>query len=164
MTDASITSAAELEALLARARETRDPSVLAAAIPYASVIGLSLAQDGEGDAIVARMRYADDLIGDSTIPALHGGTIAALLESTAILSVLWRAEAPVLPRTITITIDYLRTGRPVDTLCRASIVRQGRRIVVVSVRAFQEDEAAPIATAIVHVLCTTDERAAPEPR
>lgn len=160
MSDAAITSVAELEALLTRAREARDPGMLAAVMPYASFVGLTLERDGEGDELLARMRYASDLIGDSTIPALHGGTIAALLESTAILSVLWRADTAVLPRTITITIDYLRSGRPIDTLCRASIVRQGRRVVVVSVAAFQDDESKPIATAIVHVLCTGDERGA----
>lgn len=143
-------SPAELQALLARAREADDPGLLASAIPYATFVGLSMERDGEG--ILARLRYADHLIGDSTIPALHGGTIAALLESTAIFSVLWRADTTALPRTITITIDYLRSGRPVDTRCRASIVRLGRRVTVVAVSAFQDDEAKPIATAIVHVL------------
>ncbi|AKF04739.1 PaaI family thioesterase [Sandaracinus amylolyticus] len=147
---------AALEGLLQRAREARDPSVLVAAIPYAQFLGLGLEPDGDG--VRGRLRYDESLIGDATIPALHGGTIAALLESTAILDVLWRAEDEiVLPRTITFTIDYLRSGRPVDTLCRASIVRQGKRVVVVDVRAFQDDdESRPIATAVVHLLVARD--------
>lgn len=152
MSQDAIVTPADLEALLARARAARDPALLSAAIPYASFLGLSIEREGDADEILARLRYSEPLIGDITIPALHGGTIAALLESTAIFSVLWRGDTTALPRTITITIDYLRSGRPRDTLCRATIVRQGRRVVVVSVSAFQDDEAKPIATAIVHVL------------
>lgn len=154
MSGASITqSDLELAALLRRAREADDPSLLVSALPYMQYLGIAIERDGAG--VLGRMRFAEALIGDSSIPALHGGTICALLESTAIFSVLWRAEEAVLPKTITLTIDYLRSGRPIDTTCRASIVRQGRRIAVVSVSAFQEDEAKPIATAIVHVLVTT---------
>lgn len=145
---------AALAALVARARASDDPSALVEAIPYAAFLGLAIERDGEG--VLGRMRYADALIGDSSIPALHGGTIAALLESTAILDVLWCADEVVLPRTITLTIDYLRSGRPVDTLCRASIVRRGKRVVVASVRAYQDDEARPIATAVVHLLVSRD--------
>lgn len=168
MSAASITATPhELEQRLRRARAEDDPSLLLEAIPYASFLGLAIerdvpiaggdARDGEAAAgeggIRARLRYAEDLIGDVTIPALHGGTIAALLESTAMFSVLWTTDELVLPRTITLTIDYLRSGRPIDTLCRATIVRRGRRVVVVAVRAFQEDdESRPIATAVVHVL------------
>lgn len=159
MSDTSTMSEDELAALVERARASGDPGALVSAIPYAAFLGLEIERDGDG--VLGRMRYAEPLIGDASIPALHGGTIAALLESTATLDVLWRfvggsAEEVVLPRTITLTIDYLRTGRPVDTLCRARIVRRGKRVVVVSVSAYQEDESRPIATAIVHVLVSGD--------
>lgn len=149
------TSEDDLAALLSRARAEGEPGALTAAIPYASFLGLVFERDGEG--VLGRLRYSAPLIGDETIPALHGGTIAALLESTAILDVLWCADDIVLPRTITLTIDYLRSGRPTDTLCRASIVRRGKRVVVVDVRAFQEDESRPIATAVVHLLVSRDD-------
>lgn len=152
---ASITTTdAELASLLRQARESGDPSILVAALPYMRFLGLAIERDG--DAVIGTMRYAPDLIGDSTIPALHGGTICALLESTAVFRVLWSAEAGVLPRTITMTVDYLRSGRPVDTRCRATIVRQGKRIAVVDVRAYQDDPEKPIATAIVHLLLASD--------
>lgn len=154
MSTASTMTEDELAALVERAHASGDPGALVAAIPYAAFLGLEI--EGDGDGVLGRLRYSDPLIGDATIPALHGGTIAALLESTAILDVLWRADEVVLPRTITLTIDYLRSGRPVDTLCRAEVVRRGRRVVVVSVRAYQEDESRPIATAIVHLLVSRD--------
>lgn len=148
------TTAAELAGLLRRARESGDPSALVDALPYMRFLHLAI--EREGDGVVGVMRYAPDLIGDTTIPALHGGTLCALLESTAVFSVLWSADEGVLPKTITMTVDYLRSGRPVDTRCRASIVRQGKRIAVVDVRAYQDDPDKPITTAIVHLLLSGD--------
>ena len=36
-------------------------------------------------------------------------------------------------------VDYLRSGRPVDTHARAIVTRQGRRVTNVRVEAWQED-------------------------
>ena len=143
-----------LAALLAEARTAGDPQRLVAVLPYAQFLGLEVTQaDG---VISTRMRYADHLIGDATIPALHGGTLAALLESSAIFAVLFAEKAPALPRTITFTIDYLRSGRAVDTHARARIVRRGRRVAVVETAAYQDDPEKPVATAIVHLLVADD--------
>ena len=142
----------DLAALLAAARASGDASILLDAIPYARFVGLSMRR--EDGVPVASMRFGDHLVGDATIPALHGGTLAALLESTAILAVMVDPVTTNMPRTITITIDYLRSGRAADTHCRARIVRQGRRVVVVQVEAYQEDRDKPVATAVVHLLVT----------
>ncbi len=140
----------DLIALLARARETGDASVLLDAIPYARFLGLSIRS--EGGSPIASMQFAEHLVGDATIPALHGGTLAALLESTAILAVMIDPKTNAMPRTITITIDYLRSGRAQRTDCRARVVRQGRRVAVVATEAYQDDVDKPVATAIVHLL------------
>ena len=140
----------DLAALLADARAKGDASVLLDAIPYARFLGLSMRRE---DGIpIASMRFGDHLVGDATIPALHGGTLAALLESTAILAVMVDPATTNMPRTITITIDYLRSGKAIDTHCRSRIVRQGRRVAVVQVEAYQEDRDKPVATAVVHLL------------
>lgn len=136
--------------MLREARERALPSLLADVLPYCRFLGIELARDGEG--VIATMRYGEHLIGDSSIPALHGGAICGLLETTAMFEVLWSVPNVTFPKTITLTIDYLRSGRPRDTRCRASIVRLGRRIAVVAARAYQDDARKPIATAIVHVL------------
>lgn len=140
----------DLSALLAEARAKGDAGVLLDAIPYARFLGLSMHR--EDGVPVASMRFDDHLVGDATIPALHGGTLAALLESTAILAVMLDPATTNMPRTITITIDYLRSGRAIDTHCRARIVRQGRRVAVVQVEAYQEEREKPVATAVVHLL------------
>lgn len=139
--------------LIEEAKAKHDWSVLGAAIPYAQFLGIS-ADDATGE-LLGKLTYTPALIGNSGIPALHGGTIGALLESTAIFQVLYEAETIVLPRTITITVDYLRTGRPVDTFARGTITRQGRRVASVHVVAWQEDRERPIATANAHLLLTS---------
>ena len=138
-----------LEKLLA-ARESGDFSPLIDAIPYAKWLGISVeVRDGE---LIGKLKYDDKNIGNASLPALHGGTLGALLESTAIYQVLYEAETLTLPKTITITIDYLRSGRPVDTYARGIVTRHGRRVVNVRVEAWQEDRTRPIATAVVHFL------------
>jgi acyl-coenzyme A thioesterase PaaI-like protein len=57
-----------------------------------------------------------------------------------------------LPKTITVTTDYLRSARPEDTRARARIVRRGRRVAVIEARAEQGEPAATVAVAVVHVL------------
>jgi acyl-coenzyme A thioesterase PaaI-like protein len=94
------------------------------------------------------------LIGNATRGALHGGTIGALLESTAILQTLWEAETVALPKIVTITIDFLRSGRPADTFARGTITKKGRRVVNVGVEAWQEDRKRPIARANAIFLLT----------
>jgi acyl-coenzyme A thioesterase PaaI-like protein len=114
-------------------------------VPYARFLGLTAAMQGEG--LITTMRFGQHLIGNRSLPALHGGTLGALLESAAIYELLWRSETIVLPKTITLTIDFLRPGAPVDTHARGVVTRQGRRVTNVRMEAWQADRAAPVATA-----------------
>jgi acyl-coenzyme A thioesterase PaaI-like protein len=128
-----------------RAKESGDVSTLAEAIPYLRFLGISA--DTASGQLVGKMTYSEPLIGNASLPALHGGAIGALLESTAILQALWESETVVLPKIVTITIDFLRSGHPVDTFATAIIAKEGRRIVNVGVEAWQEDRTRPIARA-----------------
>ena len=139
---------------LAEAKRTGDYQGLLDAVPYSRLLGLTAAiENGE---LITTMRYADHLIGNPALPALHGGSLGALLESAAIFELLWRAETIVLPKTITITIDYLRSGGPVDTHARGTVTRHGRRVANVRVEAWQADRAAPVATAHAIFLVTRE--------
>lgn len=134
--------------------EALDP--LVAEVPYASFLGLRV--DTIEPELIVRMPYAEHLIGDNNIPALHGGTLGALLESTAIFTVLRATAATSLPKTITLTVDYLRSGRATDTFARARITKPGRTIAIVQVEAWQTERERPIASANVHFLLRpTDE-------
>ncbi len=127
------------------AKASQDYQRLIDLIPYAGFLGLTAAM--QGGELITTMRYGDHLIGNPALPALHGGTLGALLESAAIFELLWRAETIVLPKTITITVDYLRSAGPVDTHARGIVTRHGRRVANVRVEAWQGDRAAPVATA-----------------
>lgn len=135
---------------LARAKRERDPAMLARIVPYVQFMGISVeVVDGE---LLGRLSYSDMLIGNPGLPALHGGALGGLLESTAVFQLLWDAETVVIPKTIDITIDYLRSGRPVDTWARGILTRQGRRVANVRVEAWQDDRERPIAMAHGHFL------------
>jgi uncharacterized protein (TIGR00369 family) len=130
---------------LTAARASQDYQALVDLIPYAGFLGLTAAM--QGDELITTMRYGAHLIGNPALPALHGGTLGALLESAAVFELLFRSETVVLPKTITLTVDYLRSGAPVDTHARGVVTRQGRRVTNVRMEAWQVDRGKPVATA-----------------
>lgn len=119
-------------------------------LPYARFLGLTSVQDG--DALTVTMPFAEKLIGNPVLPALHGGSTAALLELTAVAQVALLYPRLRLPRPINVTVAYLRSGRPVDVQARARISKAGRRVAHVLAEAWQEDEAQPIASLTAHFL------------
>src|SRR5262245_39169277 len=120
---------------VAEAKRSGDFQALCDLVPYSHFLGLSARLDG--DELITTMKFADHLIGNPALPALHGGTLGALCESAAVFELLWRAETIVLPKTITLTIDYLRSGAALDTHARSIVTRQGRRVTNVRVEAWQ---------------------------
>ena len=140
----------ELAKRIADAKQNGTFASLVDLIPYARFLGVSLEFDG--DALVGRLAFAPRNIGNAALPALHGGTIGALLEFTAMFELLWRTETAVLPKVIGCTIEYLRSGKPQDTFAQAQIVRQGRRVAPLRVVAWQGDRSKPIAAATVQFL------------
>jgi uncharacterized protein (TIGR00369 family) len=135
-------------------RETGDFTAMQQAIPYTRFMGIT-AELVDGD-VVGRMQYSDHLIGNAAVPALHGGTLGALMESTAIFKLLWHGETTAVPKTINITVEYLRSARAEDVFARAVFTRHGRRVANVRVFAFQEDPERPVAVATAHFLLVQD--------
>lgn len=124
---------------------------VAQTVPYLKALGVTLVRDG--DSIRGLMRYRRHQVGNFWIGALHGGTLGALLETTAAFALIWERESEELPRIINVTIEYLRSAKAgLDTHARATIVKHGRRIATVSVVAWQNDESKPVATATCHFL------------
>ena len=103
---------AELDAMLAR-------------IPYARFLGVRM--ELHGDEMTAVLPFAPHLIGNPTLPALHGGVIGAFMEMTAVLQLSIVEAQQRQPRPVDVNIDYLRSGRPEDTYARALIKKAGRR-------------------------------------
>ncbi|HTR86482.1 MAG TPA: PaaI family thioesterase [Reyranella sp.] len=138
---------------LATARKTGNVAGLAEAIPYAKWMQIA-PENGTGE-LLTRMRYHGSLIGNTFLPAIHGGTLGAMLEMTAIFHLLWETEAESVPKIVNITVDYLRSAGPRDVIAAAKVTKQGRRMVNVFAEAWQDDRSRPVASASAHFLVTS---------
>ena len=138
--------------VIAEARRRDDPNHLIDAVPYAGTLGLRGAATPEG--LVTRLPFRQDLVGNPHLPALHGGVVAAFLELTAAFSLLWRLDGDAIPRSVTLSVDYLRSAGPRESFGRGEITRLGRRVANVRVLAWQDDPARPFAQGNVHLLIT----------
>ncbi|HEX8234303.1 MAG TPA: PaaI family thioesterase [Caulobacteraceae bacterium] len=121
-------------------------------IPYARFLGVDATV--HGDEMTAILPYSEHLLGNPTLPALHGGVIGAFMEMTALAQLLIAEKLMRQPRPVDIAVEYLRSGRPLPTYARAQINKVGRRIANVQVEAWQEERARPIAALRGHFLLT----------
>ncbi len=133
-----------------RAKDSGDATHVVSSIPYFRFLGLQVGRDAQGS--FCQLPEDPRLIGNPRLPALHGGVVGALLESAAIVELIMTSEAEILPKTINITIDYLRSARPILTFARGSVTKHGRRVANVRVEAWQDDPAKPVAAAHAHFL------------
>ena len=76
----------------------------------------------------------------------------AFLETAAIVGVTRELGVLAPPKPIGLTINYLRSGRALDSYARVSIVKQGRRVVAFEAQAWQDDPNKPIASAFGHFM------------
>ena len=127
-----------------------DLGALVQRIPYAQVLGVQVEE--KGNEITLVMPFRDSLIGNVMLPALHGGTIGALLEFTAVIQLLAESQPEALPKTVDFAIDYLRSGRAEATYARATIAKHGRRVANVQVEAWQSVRSKPIASGHGHFM------------
>jgi len=114
-----------------------------AAIPYARFLGVEVAP-GEGP-IEFLLPFRQEIVGNASLPAVHGGVIGAFLELTALLRLIDESGTERVPKPISFSVDYLRSAGPATTRARAEIFKLGRRIANVHVVAWQDDPARPVA-------------------
>ncbi|WP_163559485.1 PaaI family thioesterase [Halomonas sp. NO4] len=137
-------------AWLEKTRAEGDVAAWMALIPYARRIGVSAVTDPQGEGLLFRLDPRDGNVGNVLLPALHGGVVAAFMETAATLDLMLAAREPRLPRIVDVSIDYLRTARVEPTLARCRLLREGRRLANVQVSAWQRSETEPVATARLH--------------
>jgi acyl-coenzyme A thioesterase PaaI-like protein len=146
-----------------RRQTERDAALeaLTGSVPYNRMLGVRF--DRLGDELTGRLPYKGMLIGNPVLPALHGGVTGSFLEITALMQLAWEqvlgqmeeggqaadriaaGNFPPYPKTIDITIDYLRPGLPRETFARATIQKAGRRVANLHVEAWQDSRSRPIA-------------------
>lgn len=135
---------------VAAARESGDYQSVIDNIPYMKFLGLTVSADENGP--IVTMPGSEHIIGNPVLPAIHGGVVGAMLESTAIMHLIWAQESRHVPKIVNLTIDYLRSARVVDTHAQATITKHGRRIANIRIEAWQADRAKPVAAAHAHFL------------
>ena len=133
-------------------KRSGDIGAISALIPYAQAIGLEAFFDNSG--LVTVLRYQESNVGNTQIPAIHGGVVGALLEHAAIMHLLLETELDAIPKIINLSVDYLRPCLTKDTFARGEVIRQGRKVANVRVRAWQESAERPVAAAHAHFLLT----------
>jgi uncharacterized protein (TIGR00369 family) len=124
-------------------------------LPYADFLGIRVAGERDGAPLLV-MPPAEGLIGGPD--RLHGGAIAGLLEIAAIAAIDATLEdgeeARAIFKPITVTVDFMRPGLPVDTYACGEVVRVGGRIANVAVSAWQDDPGRAIAAARMNLAIT----------
>lgn len=119
------------------ARDQGDFTLLRARLPYSRFLDVQVVL--ENGLPRFRMPYRPSLVGNASLPALHGGAVAGFIENAALLHLLLILDEAKVPKTIDLSIDYLRPAQAQDTHAACEVVRQGRRVALVQVRAWQDE-------------------------
>ncbi len=138
-----------------QASTLRDANQLIQYSPYARLIGMQVVHIGKQMMFVLPPIKSN--IGNPSLPAIHGGCIAGFMENAARLHVLASdafdfENGQPLPRVVNFSLDYLRPGRLLYTYASCRVERQGRKVVNVSVKAWQTNYQEPIARARTQLL------------
>jgi uncharacterized protein (TIGR00369 family) len=113
------------------------------AIPYARFLGVGLERVGGTLELV--LPFREEIVGNASLPAVHGGVLGAFLELTALLRLIDESGTDRVPKPITFSVDFLRSAGPTTTRARAEIFRLGRRVANVHVVAWQDQHSRPVA-------------------
>jgi uncharacterized protein (TIGR00369 family) len=119
-------------------------------VPYVRFLGMHA--ELSGDEMTAILPFAPHLVGNTHLPALHGGVIGAFLEMTALAQLSVTQGSAKVHKTIDVTVEYLRPGRALTTYARADLRKVGRRVANVHVEAWQDAREHPIAFLRGHFL------------
>lgn len=100
----------------------------------------------ESDAVLAKVRYGPDLVGDPRTGVLHGGVVTSLLDSAGGLAVLARLGRPLPLATLDLRIDYMRPSKPgLDVFGRVECFQLTRNVAFTRGVAYDADPADPVA-------------------
>ena len=121
------------------------------AMPYTQFIGLEVWLNNQGTPLF-HVPYKSENIGNTFLPALHGGMIGGFIESAATLFLKQHSGLDQFAKIIDFSIEYLRSGHPESMFAACTLTRQGSRIAHLSVEVWQKDRERPIAVGRVHCL------------
>ena len=139
-----------LQDLIAREPNAETLSLWIEKVPYAAYLGIKAEVSAKD--ILFTLPKNKTLVGNPSLPALHGGVVGAFMEQSAAFQLVAKMRTPALPKIINFSLDYLRPVRLQDAYAQCTVTRQGKMIANVSIVVWQEDKDKPNATARAHFL------------
>lgn len=141
---------------LSTIKRSRNAADLVELIPYAKTLGIEIQTETDDIEKNNTLRFVlpanENVVGNPTLPAIHGGALSGYMEVSCALYLLFYSESLIIPRVVDFSIDFLRAGRIVDTYARCEIMRQGARVSNIQVTAWQDEPSQPIASARANFL------------
>ena len=103
---------------------------------------LQIQDEKQGD--LYKVVFAEHHLGNIWIRSIHGGVSASSIELCAEIETAKSVNEETEIVISSSTIDYLRITKDADLFARAAIVRQSRRLCVVDVICWQDNEDVPV--------------------
>ena len=128
----------EQKDIFADLRVSKDFDKAIEMIPYAKMLGIQFSEDEAGLPIF-NLPFSDHNVGNTALPALHGGVVAGFMENAAVIHLMWMMDSPIMPKIIDFNVDYTLSGRAQETYARCEVVKLGKRIANVQIKAWQDD-------------------------
>ncbi len=129
------------DGLLAQARQ------FFAAIPHSRALNMQLEEIGGGRSVIS-MPWDEKLVGDPRTGVIHGGAVAAVMDTCCGAAVMSHPEAGTVTATIDLRIDYMRAATPRQRItARAEVYHLTRTVAFLRATAHDEEAGLPVATA-----------------
>lgn len=116
-------------------------------MPANKIFGIEIIEIKQGFALI-KVPYKEDFIGDFIQGLWHGGILASIADTAGGVvgaTVLSSFEDKL--NTIDMRMDYLHGAVKKDIYAKASIIKNGKRIIKVDIALFQEENEEPVALA-----------------
>lgn len=120
-------------------------------LPYAKQLGIKLIQGLTASDQAFHLPFEPRLVGNMTLPALHGGVIASFMQVAALSTTYSLLSKDRPPKLIDFSIDYLSSAGPHDLFATCEMRRIGKRIAAIGIRCWQQDPKTPVALARAHI-------------
>jgi len=100
--------------------------------PYVAHLGMQLAEIQPGLATLT-LPFTDSLVTVGTI--VHGGALASLIDTAAMVAAWSDAQVPAKPRgtTVNLTVAYLAAAEKEDLQAIARVLRRGRSLIYLDI-------------------------------
>jgi uncharacterized protein (TIGR00369 family) len=120
-------------------------------VPFNRLLGIRGESAEPGQARLV-LPVRPDFVGDPRRPALHGGVLAALIDTAASVAAWSMLTADDTVSTVDLRIDYLEPGRMSgDLRAEARLVRKGNRICHVRVVVTQDERLLAEGTGVYNI-------------